>query len=162
MWELDYEEGWAPKNWCFWTVLLEKAFESLLDCKIKLVDPKGKQSWKFIGRTDAESEVPILWPPDGRADSFKKTLMLGQIEGRRRRGWWDEMVGWLHWLNGQEFEQALGDGEGQGSPVCCRPLDCKESDNNKRLRATGEKGCVAYCLHVLDRPLPSALRFSHQ
>ena len=86
MWELDYKESWALKNWCFWTVVLEKTLESPLDCKeIKPVHPKGNQSWMFIGRTDAEAETPILWPPDvWGADSFEKTLMLGKIEGRRR------------------------------------------------------------------------------
>ena len=88
MCELDYKEGWVLKNWCFWTVVLEKTLESPLDCKeIKPVSPKGNQSWIFTGRTDAEA--PILWPPDVKADSLEnKTLMLGKIEGRRRRGWW--------------------------------------------------------------------------
>ena len=87
MWELDNKESWAPKNWCFWTVVLEKTLESPLDCKeIQPVHPMGNQSWIFIGRTDVEAERPILWPPDERADSFEKTLMLGKIEGRRRRG----------------------------------------------------------------------------
>ena len=110
-------EGWASKNWCFWTVMLEKTVENPLDCKeIKPVNPKGSQSWIFIGRTDADMEALILfghlmW----RIHSFEKTLMLGKIEGRRRRGWQDEMVGWDHWLNGHESEQTLGGSEGQGS-----------------------------------------------
>ena len=87
MWELDYKESWAPKNWCFWTVVLEKTLESPLDCKeLQPVHPKGDQSWVFIGRTDVEAETPILWPPDVKSYSFEKTLMLGMIEGRRRRG----------------------------------------------------------------------------
>ena len=88
MWELDYKESWAPKNWCFWTVVLEKTLESLLDCKeIQPVHPKGDQSWVFIGMTDVEVETPILWPPDAKSWlSFEKTLMLGKIEGRSRRG----------------------------------------------------------------------------
>ena len=88
MWELVQKEGWRPKNWCFWTVVLEKTLESPLDNKeIQPVHPKGNQSWIFIGRTDAEAETPILWPPDGqRADSLEKTLLLGKIEGWRRRG----------------------------------------------------------------------------
>ena len=88
MWKLDCEESWAPKNWCFWTVLLEKTLESPLDCKeIQPVHPEGDKSWVFIGRTDAEAEIPILWPIlIRRTDSFEKTLMLGKIEGRRRRG----------------------------------------------------------------------------
>ena len=96
MWELDYKASWVPKNWCFWTVVLEKTLESPLDCKeIQPVHPKGNQSWVFIGRTDLEAETPILWPPD--AKSFKKTLMLGRIGGRRRRGrqrmrWLDDIT----------------------------------------------------------------------
>ena len=86
MWELDHKEDWIPTNWCFWTVVLEKTLESPLDCKeIKPVNPKRNQSWIFIERTDAEGS--ILWPPNARADSLEKTLMLGKIEGRRRRGW---------------------------------------------------------------------------
>ena len=87
MCELDYKENWAPKNWSFWTVVLEKTLESPLDCKeIQLMNPKGNQSWIFIGRTDAEAETPILWHLMQRTDSFEKTLMPGKIEGRRRRG----------------------------------------------------------------------------
>ena len=85
--ELDHKEGWVPKNRCFWTVVLEKIFESHLDCKeIKPVNPEGNQSWIIIEGPDAEAQAPILWPPDPRADSLEKTLMLGKIEGRRRRG----------------------------------------------------------------------------
>ena len=94
MWELDYKESWALKNWCFWTVVLEKTLESPLDCKeMQPVNPKGDQSWVFIGRTDVEAETPILWPPMQRTDSFEKTLMLGKIEGGRRRGW--QRMSWL-------------------------------------------------------------------
>ena len=85
MWELDYKESWALKNLCFWTVVLEKTLENPLDCKeIQPIHPKGNQSWMFIGRTDAEAETPILWPPD--ANNLEKTMMLGKIEDRRRRG----------------------------------------------------------------------------
>ena len=86
MWELDYKESWVPKNWCFWTVVLEKTLESPLDCKeTQPVHPKGNQSWIFIGRTDAKAETPTHWPPNVK-NSLEKTLMLGKIEGRRRRG----------------------------------------------------------------------------
>ena len=86
MWELDYKESWEAKNWCFSTVVLEKTLGSPLDCKeIKPVNPKGNHSWIFIGRTN-EAKTPILWPPMRRTDSLEKTLMLGKIEGRRRRG----------------------------------------------------------------------------
>ena len=94
MWELDCKESWLPKNWCFWTVVLEKTLESPLDCKeIQPVHPKGDQSWVFLGRTDAEAETPVLWPPHGGKDPLEKTLMLGGIGGRRRRGW--QRMRWL-------------------------------------------------------------------
>ena len=94
MWELDHEEGWAPNNWCFWTVVLEKTLESPLDCKeIQPVHPKGDQFWVFIGRTDAEAEVPILLPIMWASDSLEKTLMLRDIEGKRRKGW--QRIRWL-------------------------------------------------------------------
>ena len=98
MWELDYKESWAPKNWCFWAVVLEKTLESPLDSKeIQPVYPKENQSWIFIGRTDAEVETAILWPPEVKNDSFEKTLMMGRIEGGRRRGrqrmrWLDDIT----------------------------------------------------------------------
>ena len=98
IWELDHKEGRVPKNWCFWTVVLEKTLESPLDYKeVKPVSPKGNQSWRVIGRTDAEAETPVFWPPDAKspdADSLEKTQMLGKIEGKRRRGW--EMMRWLN------------------------------------------------------------------
>ena len=96
MWELDYKESWVQKNWCFWTLMLEKTLESPLDCKeIQPVHPKGKKSWIFIGRTDAEAETLTLWPPEQRTDSLEKTLILGKIEGRRRREWQR-----MRWLDG--------------------------------------------------------------
>ena len=92
-WELDYKESWALKNWCFWTVVLEKTLESPLECKeIQPINPKGNQPWIFIGRTDAEAEVPILWPPDSKNWLIRKDSMLGKIEGGRRRDNRDEMV----------------------------------------------------------------------
>ena len=94
MWELDHKESWVPKNWCFWTVVLEKTLQSPLDCKeIQLVHPKENQSWIFIGRTDAEIEAPILWPPDAKNWFTGKDLMLGKIEDKRRRGW--QRMRWL-------------------------------------------------------------------
>ena len=114
MWELDCEESWAPKNWCFWTVALEKTHESPLDCKeIQPVNSKGNQSWIFIGRTNAETEAPILWPPDAKNWLIVKDLDAGTGWKREEKGMTeDEMVGWHHQLNGHEFEQAPGDGEG--------------------------------------------------
>ena len=97
-WELDYKESWALKNWCFWTVVLEKTLDNPLDCKeIQLVHPKGDQSWVFIGRTDVEAETPILWPPDVKNWLIEQTLMLGKIEGRRRRG--RQRMRWLDGIN---------------------------------------------------------------
>ena len=98
MWELDYKESWAPKNWCFWTVVLEKTLECSLDCKeIKPANPKVNQSWIFIGRTDAEAETPIFWPPDAKKWLIWKDPDAGKIEGRRRRGW--QRMRWLNGIN---------------------------------------------------------------
>ena len=123
MWELDCEESWALKNWCFWTVVLEKTLDSPLDCKeIQPVHPKGNQSWIFIRKTDAEAETPILWPPDVNNWLIGKDLDAGKDWRREEKGMTeDEMVGWHHQINGHEFEQAPGDGEEQGSLVCCSP-----------------------------------------
>ena len=111
MWELDHKESWVPKNWCFWTVVLEKTLENPLDCKeIKPVNPKGNQSWIFIARTDVEAEVPILWPPDVKNWLIRKDLQAGKDWRQEEKGMTeDEMVGWHHWLDGHEFEQTLGD-----------------------------------------------------
>ena len=118
--ELDHKESWALKNGCFWTVVLEKTFEGPLDCKeIKPVNPKGNQSWIFIGRTDAEAEAPLLCGKD--PDAGKD---WGQEKGMTEDG----TVGWHHRLDGHEFEQAPGVDEGQGSLVCCSPWDYKESN----------------------------------
>ena len=105
MWELDCEESWAPKNWCLWIVVLEKTLESLLDCKeIQPVHPKGDQSWVFIGRTDVEAETPIVWPPDVKSWLIWKDPDAGKDWGQKdKRMTEDEMVGWHHQLNGQEF-----------------------------------------------------------
>ena len=115
------EEGWVSKNWCFWTVVLEKTLESPLDSKdIKQVHPKGNQSWIFTGRTDAEAKAPALWPPDVKSQLIRKEPDAGKDWRQEEKGATeDEMVGWHHWLNGHEFEQTQGDGEGQGSLACC-------------------------------------------
>ena len=112
MWELDHKESWVPKNWCFWTVVLEKTLESPLDCKeIQLVSPKGNQSWIFIGRTDAEAKTPILWPPDVKNWLTGKDPGAGKNWRQEEKGMTeDEMVGWHHQLDGHEFEKALGVG----------------------------------------------------
>ena len=109
MWELDHKEGGWPKNWCLWTVVLEKTLESLLDSKeIKPVNPKGNQLWIFTGRTDAEVEAPILWAPDAKSQLIGEDPDAGKDWRQEEKGMTeDEMVGWHHWLNGHEFEQTL-------------------------------------------------------
>ena len=140
MWELDYKESWASKNWCFWTVVLEKTLESLLDCKeIQPVHPNGNQAWMFIGRADAQAETPILWPPD-----VKNWLIWKDPEAEkdwRQKKWMteDEMVGWHHWLDGHEFEQVPGTGDGQGSLVCYSPWGHKELDTTEQLNWTEQR-----------------------
>ena len=105
MWELDYKESWALKNWCLWTVVLEKTLESPLDCKeIQPVSPKWDQSWMFIGRTDVESETPILWPPDAKSWLIGKDPHAGKDWGQEEKGATEDgRVGWHQWLNGHEF-----------------------------------------------------------
>ena len=106
MWVLDYKKSWAMKNWCFWTVMLEKTLESPLACKeIQPIHPKGNQSWIFIGRTNAETETPILWPPDAKNWLTGKDPDAGKDWRQEEKGMTeDEMVGWHHWLSGHESE----------------------------------------------------------
>ena len=124
MWELGHKEGWVLKNWCFWAVVLEKTLQSPLDSKeIKPVNPKGDQSWVFIGRTDAEAETSILWPLDAKNWLIGKDPDAGENWGQEEKGMTeDEMIGWHHWLNGHEFEWSLGVGDGQGGLACCTPI----------------------------------------
>ena len=138
MGELDHKESWALKNWCFWTAVLEKTLESPLDCmEIKPVYPKGNQSWIFIGRTDAEAETPKLWPPNAKNWLIGKDPDAGKVWRQEEKGMTeDEMVGWHHWLNGHEFEQAPGVDDGQGSLACYSPWDRKESDMTEWLNWT--------------------------
>ena len=121
--ELNYKESWAPKNWCFSTVVLEETLESPLDCKeIQPVHPKGNQSLVFIRRIDAEAKTPVFWPPDVKSWLIWKDLDAGKNWGQQEKGTTEnEMVGWHHWLNGHELEQSLGVGDGQGSLVCYSP-----------------------------------------
>ena len=138
MWELDCEEGWAPKNWCFWTVLLEKTLESPLDCKeIQPVPPKGDQSLVFIGRTDVEAETPILWPPDVKCWLIWKDPDAGKDWGPEEKGMTeDEIVGWHHRLNGHGFRWTLGVGDRQRGLVYCSSWGRKESDTTEWLKWT--------------------------
>ena len=145
------------KTWYLWIVVLEKTLENPLDNKdIWPVNPKGNQPWIFIGRTDAEAETPVLWPTDAKSQLLEKTLMLGKIEGRRRRGWRR-----MRWLDGitdlmdTEFEQALGDGEWQGSPACCNPWDRKESDTTEQLNS-----CLDNRFYFQDWNYPTTIRLN--
>ena len=153
MWELDCEESWALKNWCFWTVVLEKTPESSLDCKeIQLVPPKGNQSWIFIGRTDAEAETPILWPLDAKNWHIWKDPDAGKDWGQEEKGMTgNEMVGWHHRLNGHGFEWILGVGDGQGGLACCGSWVRKESDTTEWLNWTEKKlrNCLVQTLNLL-------------
>ena len=135
MWELDYKESWVLKNWCFWTVVLEKTLESPLDCKeIKPVNPKGIQSWIFIGRTDAEAEALRLWPPNVKKWLIGEDPDAGKDWRQEEKGMTeDKMVGCYHWLDRHEFEQALVVGNGQGSLACCSPWGCKDLDMTEQL-----------------------------
>ena len=138
MWELDCEEGWALKNWCFWTVVLEKTLESPLDCKeIQPIHPKGDQSWMFIGRTDAEAETSILWAPHAKSWPIGKDPDAGRDWGQEEKGMTeDEMAGWHHQLDVREFGWTPGVGDGQGGLACCDSWGCKELDTTERLNWT--------------------------
>ena len=129
MWKLYYKESWAQKNWCFCTVMLEKTLQSLLDCKeVQPVSTKGNQSWIFIGKTDAEAETSIVWPPDVKSWFLRKNPNAAKDWGQKDKGMTeDEMAGWHQWLDGHEFEQAPGVSDGQGSLACCSTWGCKES-----------------------------------
>ena len=136
MWELDYKESWALKNWCVWTVVLEKTLESPLAFKeIQPVHPKGNQSWIFIGRTDPEAETPIFWPPDAKNWLIWKDPDSGNDwRWKEKETTNDEMIEWHHRQDGHEFEQAPGVGDGQGSLACCSPWGHRESDMTEWLK----------------------------
>ena len=138
MWYLDYTESWVKNNWCFWTVALEKIFESPLDCKeIQPVDLKGNPSWIFIERTYTEAETQVLCPPDTKDQHFGKDPDVGTDWRWEKKGIAEgERVGWHHCLNGHELGQALGVGDGQESLTYCRPWGFKESDMSDRLNWT--------------------------
>ena len=142
MWELYHKEGWAPKNRCFQTMVLEKTLESPMDNKeIKPANPKGNQSWLFTVKTDAEAEAPILWPPDAKSQLIGKDPDAGKDWGQEERRVTEDEVGWHHWLSRCEFEQTPGDNEGQGNVVCCSSSGCKELDMTEWLNNYGS------CLH---------------
>ena len=132
MWELNYKESWGQKNWYVRTVVLENTLESPLYSKeIKSVSPKGNQPWIFIEKTDAEAEAPILWPLDVKNWLIVKDPDAGDDWGQEEKGATeDEMVGWHHRLNGHEFEQFLGVGDGHQSLACCSPWGRKAEQLN--------------------------------
>ena len=138
MWDLDCEEGGALKNWCFWSVVLEKTLESSLDCKkIQPVHSEGDQPWNFFGRNDAKAETPVLWPPHGKSWLIGKDFDIGRDWGREEKGMTeDEMAGWHQWLDGCKSEWTPGVGDGQGGLACCDSWGCKESDTTERLNWT--------------------------
>ena len=135
---LDCEETWVLKNWCFWSMVLEKTLESPLDCKeIQPVHSKEDQSWVFFGRNDAKAETPVVWPPHVKSWLTGKYSDAGRDWGQEEKGMTeDEMAGWHHWLDGHEFEWTPGDGDGQGGLACCDSWGCKQSDKTKRLNWT--------------------------
>ena len=135
MWELNYKENWVLKNWFFWTVVLVKTLESPLDYKeIKLVNPKGNQSWRFTGRTDAEAEAPVLWPPYAKNWLIGKDPDAGKDWRKEEKGMTeDRIVWWHHQLNGREFEWTAGVGDGQGGLACCDSWGRKELDTTEQL-----------------------------
>ena len=138
MWELDCEESWAPKNWCFWTVVLEKTLESPSDCReIQRVHSRGDQSWVFFGRTNAKAETPVLWPPHAKSWLIGKDSDAGRDWRQEEKGMTeDEMAGWHHRLDGRESEWTLGVGDGQGGLACCDSWGRKESDMTEQLNWT--------------------------
>ena len=158
--ELDCEESWALKNWCFWTVVLEKTRDSSLDCKeIQPVHSEGDQPWVFFGGNDAKAETPILWPPHAKSWLIGKDYDAGRDWGQEKKGMTEgEIAGWHHWLNGREFEWTLGDGDWQGGLACCDSWGRKESDTPEWLDWTeltdstvgwaGLEGPGWLCLHV--------------
>ena len=142
MWELDFKESWAPRNWCFWTVVLEKTLENTLDCKeIQAVQSKGEQAWVFIGRTNVEAETQILWAPDAKSWLIWKDPDAEKDWHQEEKGMTeDEMIGWHHRLTGHGFGWSPGVGDGQGGLECWGSLGRKESDTAELLKWS-EKKC---------------------
>ena len=145
------KESWVPKNWCFWTVVLEKTLESALDCKeIQPVNSKADRSWIFIGRANAKAETPVLWPPHAKSWFIGKDSDAGRDWGQEEKGTTeDEMAGWHHWLDGRESGWTPGAGDGQGGLACCDSSRRKESDMTERLNWTE----LNWQYFVLSKPL---------
>ena len=156
MWELNCEEIWAPKNWCFWTGLLEKTLESPLDCKeIQPVHSKGDQSWVFFGRNDAKAETPVPWPPHAKSWLIGKDSDAGRDWGQEEKGTTEnELAGWHHWLDGHEFEWTPGAGDGQGGLACWDSWGRKESDTTERLNWLTDSFFYHFFLECIYFPPP--------
>ena len=161
--ELDCEESRAPKNWCFWTVVLKKTLECPLDCKeIKPVHSKGDQPWVFFGRNDAKAETPVPWPPHVKSWLIGKDSDAGRDWGQEEKGKTeDETAGWHHWLDGRKSEWTLGDGDGKGGLACCDSWSCKVGHdwrtelNWMKIMETSFKRSHA-CTAILSAPNPAA------
>ena len=150
MWELDCEEGWVLKNWCFWTVVLEKTLASPLDFKeIQPVHSEGDQPWDFFGRNDAKAETPILWPPHAKSWLIGKDSDAVRDWGQEKKGTVeDEMAGWHHWLDGRESEWTPGVGDGQGGLACCNSWGRKELDMTEWLICSDSLLYKTFYLHT--------------
>ena len=162
MWDLDYKQSWVQKNWCFWTVVLEKTLQCPLDCKeIQPVHPKGDQSWVFIGRTDAEAETPVIWPPGVKSWLIWKDPDVGKDWGREEKGITeDEMVGWHHRHNGHGFGWTSGVGDGhQGGLACYGSWGHKESDTTELLNWTELKRTLVKFLYHTNKKMEHGFRF---
>ena len=169
MWELDCEEGWVPKNWCFWTVVLEKTLENALDCKeIQPVHSGGDQPWDLFGRNDAKAVTPVLWPPHVKSWLTGKASDAGRDWGQEEKGKTeDEMAGWHHWLNGRESQWTPGVGDGQGGLVCRDSWGRKELYTTEQLNWIELNGNVKhirgleYCKqpNTVERSISSKLMY---
>ena len=155
MWELDYEESWAPKNWCFWMWCWRRLFESPLDCKeIQAIHSKGDQSWVFFGRNDAEAETPVLWPPHVKSWLIGRDSDAGRDWGQEeKRTTEDEMAGWHHRLDGHEFEWTPGVGDRQGGLACCSSWGRKDLDMTEWLNWTELNGTVHSIIPITYDPV---------
>ena len=161
MWELDCEDSWALRNWCFWTVVLEKTPESPLDCKeIQPVHCEGDQPWDFFGRNDAQVETPVLWPPHAKSWLIGKDSDAGRDWGQEEKGTTeDEMAGCHHQLDGRESEWTPGFGDGQGGLACCDSWDRKELDTTVRLNWTKKENLLFIpCMTILHQDFLDTLQ----
>ena len=154
MWELDCEESWVPKNWCFWSVVLEKTLESPLNCKeIQPVHSEGDLPWYFYGRNDAKAEAPVVWPPHAKSWLIEKDSDARRDWGQEEKGMTEDgMAGWHPGLNGRESEWTPGDGDGQGGLACCDSWGHKESDTAKWLNWTELNWTELKMSHLTPRP----------